>query len=206
MQDVAPLGPLEERGALGEADQQPGRVLEVRHEVEQPRAAALALPAAGRSSSSSSRSMPSASCRTPTMSRLHVAERGDRAGIGRQLDEDDVVRIEQHARDEVEPLLRAGRDEQPLERRGRAAVRHDAGDRLEQRPVAARRAVLQHRAVARPTAARARSPETPPRETSRAPDSPARTTRCRAPAASDPPILRMADAFMWPAAREKNAS
>ena len=46
---------------------------------------------------------------------LDVAERGDRAGVGRQLDEDDVVRIEEHAGDEVESLLRAGGHEQAVE-------------------------------------------------------------------------------------------
>ena len=39
---------------------------------------------------------------------LDVAEGGDRAGVGRQLDEHHVARIDQHAGDEIESLLRSG--------------------------------------------------------------------------------------------------
>ena len=36
---------------------------------------------------------------------LHVSEGGDGAGIRRQLDEDDIARIDEDSSDEVEPLL-----------------------------------------------------------------------------------------------------
>ena len=36
---------------------------------------------------------------------LHVAEGGDRARIGRQLDQDDVPGIHEHPRDQIETLL-----------------------------------------------------------------------------------------------------
>ena len=39
--------------------------------------------------------------------RLGGAEGGGRADVGRPLDEDDVAGIEEHARDEVQPLLAA---------------------------------------------------------------------------------------------------
>ncbi len=39
--------------------------------------------------------------------RLHVAERRDGAGVGRQLDEHDVAGIGEHARRQVERLLRS---------------------------------------------------------------------------------------------------
>ena len=48
--------------------------------------------------------------------RLHVPERGDRARESRQLDQDDVPRADEHARDQVDPLLRSARDDQLLER------------------------------------------------------------------------------------------
>ena len=42
-EDVAALGPLEQRRALAETDEQAGRILKVRHEVQHARAPALAL-------------------------------------------------------------------------------------------------------------------------------------------------------------------
>ena len=80
--------------------------------------------------------------------RLHVPERRNRAGVGRKLHEDHVARVEQHAGHQIERLLRPRRHEQPIARRGNPAVLHDgAGDQIEQRPIAARRPVLQHAAV-----------------------------------------------------------
>ena len=46
--------------------------------------------------------------------RAGVSERRDRAGVGRQLHQRHVAGIEQHARDEVESLLRAGGDDDAL--------------------------------------------------------------------------------------------
>ena len=92
--------------------------------------------------------MPSASCRIPTSERADVAERADRARVRRQLDERDVAGIEQHAGDEVESLLRAGRHDDSLGRReliDRARISSMTASR--KRRVAARRPVLQHRTV-----------------------------------------------------------
>ena len=79
--------------------------------------------------------------------RLDVPKRGDRASVGRKLDEDHVVRIEEDPGNQVEPLLRSGGDEQPFGRRVGAALLHDRGDALDERTIAACRSVLQHRAV-----------------------------------------------------------
>ena len=76
-----------------------------------------------------------------------VAERGDCARVGRQLHEDDVTGIDKHAGSEVERLLRSGRDDHLVGRRAYSAVGQDHGQRLDERPVSARRTVLQYGAV-----------------------------------------------------------
>ena len=103
-QDVATLRPLEERGALGASHQQAGRVLEIWHHVEQPGATPLLLePHVGFVQLGQVDAV--GVLVDPHHLGLDVAERRDRAGVSRQLDEDHVVRVEQHARDEVETLL-----------------------------------------------------------------------------------------------------
>ena len=52
---------------------------------------------------------------------LQIVKRGDRAAIGRQLDDHAIARIDQHAADEVEALLRSARDDDVLEARADAA-------------------------------------------------------------------------------------
>ena len=79
--------------------------------------------------------------------RPHVAERGDGAGVSGQLHEHDVAGIEQHARHEIQPLLRPRRYEQAIEPRRHTATVHDPGDQIEQRAKPTRGTVLQHAAV-----------------------------------------------------------
>ena len=143
---VAALRPFEQRHPLLEADEQARRVLKVRHEVEQPRASPRpSQPLAGVVELAEVDAI-SALTHANHVG-LHVAESRDGAGIGRELDQDHVMRIEQHTSHEVESLLRAGRDKQSVVCRFGAAARHDPGDGIEQRPEAARRTVLQYRSV-----------------------------------------------------------
>ena len=84
--------------------------------------------------------------------RAGVAERLDRAEIAGPIDDHRVARIDQAAREQIEPLLRAGEDEdvlgiaaEPVRERG-AEPRHPFG-----RPVTPRGAgVLREHAVHRP--------------------------------------------------------
>ena len=79
--------------------------------------------------------------------RQRVPERRDRAGVGRQLDQHRVTRIDQHRGDQVEPLLRSAGDDALLERRADAARLQDRLERLDQRPESARGTVLERGAV-----------------------------------------------------------
>ena len=74
---------------------------------------------------------------------LHVLESRDPAGERRQLDEDHVARADEDARDEIDPLLRAARDQQLFEAGPDAARPRARRAPLEQRRVAPRRSVLQ---------------------------------------------------------------
>ena len=69
------------------------------------------------------------------------AEDLERAEVGRLLDDDDVPGGEERPRDEVEPLLRARRDEDLLGARADAARDHVPAERLSKRRDAFRRAV-----------------------------------------------------------------
>jgi hypothetical protein len=80
--------------------------------------------------------------------RLHVAERGDRAGVAGQLQQHHVAGIEQRPRDEIEPLLRSSGHQQILERRDDAARGEQFDERFEQRAQAVRRPVLQQSGIA----------------------------------------------------------
>ena len=95
-------------------EQQPGRVLEIRNDVQEADPFALG-PQARHYAIEIVEIDPVSVLAHARQIRLHVAERGDRAGLGRQLQQRDIARIEQHARHEIEALLRAGRDEQFLE-------------------------------------------------------------------------------------------
>src|SRR5436853_534556 len=55
--------------------------------------------------------------------RLRVPERGDRAGICGQLDENDVAWIDEHARSEVERLLGSRGDDHVVGSRADTAIR-----------------------------------------------------------------------------------
>jgi hypothetical protein len=68
----------------------------------------------------------------------------DRTGVGRRLDHDHVARVDEDAAEQVDHLLRAGRDHQ-LGRHGRAAEPrlHPRAQRLDQRAVPLGCAVLQ---------------------------------------------------------------
>ena len=48
-------------------------------------------------------------------------KRGNRAAVGRQLDDHAIARIDQHAPHEVEALLRSARDDDVFESRADAA-------------------------------------------------------------------------------------
>ena len=77
------------------------------------------------------------------------AQERERSRVARVLDRDGVARVDERARDEVEPLLRAVHDEKRVGIGGDAAAREALGERLAERPVAERRAVREERAVAR---------------------------------------------------------
>jgi hypothetical protein len=145
-QHVGLLSPLEQAAALVVADEQARGVLEVRHDVQQPHAPALGPDPRHRAIElvdvDAVLVLPHAH-----QSRPRVDERRNGARVRRQLHEHDVVGIDQHARDQVESLLRAARDQPLIERRGDAARGQQRLEGLEQRPVAARGAVLQGAAV-----------------------------------------------------------
>jgi hypothetical protein len=145
-QHVAAFGPCEQRLPFASSDQKAGWVLKVRNEVEDASPLAFALQREKCLIQIVERD-PVALLPDADQFGLHVPERRDRARIRRQLDEHHVVRIEQDASDEIEPLLRAGGDEQPIGRRWRAPPPHDVADRFQERRVASRRAVLQHRPI-----------------------------------------------------------
>ena len=129
-------------------NQEPRRVLEVRHEVEELQRPSLTtdlvdtplevveVDAVGL--------LPHAD-----QGGLHVAEGGDRAGVAGQFDEHDVARVEEDTGDEVEPLLRTGRDHQLIGRRGDAPAGEQAAQGIEQVRQPARRPALQCRAATR---------------------------------------------------------
>ena len=77
------------------------------------------------------------------------AQERERARVARVLDGDGVARVDERARDEVEPLLRAVHDEERVGVGRDAPPREPLGERLAERPVAERRAVGEERAVAR---------------------------------------------------------
>jgi hypothetical protein len=70
-------------------------------------------------------------------------ERLQRAEVGRRLDRDRAAGVDQHLADEVEPLLRAGRDENLRRAHCEPLARHLGGDPLAQRREAFARRVLQ---------------------------------------------------------------
>ena len=53
--------------------------------------------------------------------RLQIVKRGNRAAVGRQLDDHAIARIDQHAAHEIEALLRSARDDHVFEARADAA-------------------------------------------------------------------------------------
>jgi hypothetical protein len=146
-QHIAAFGPVEQAPPLVEADEQARRILEVGDDVEKLDAASVAAePLEGRVERLEIDAV--GVLRDSHEIGLQVAEGRDRTHVGRQLDENHVAGIDQHARDEIEPLLRAGRDEQILQRRRDPAVRHDRADHVEQRAVTACRAVLEDAGLA----------------------------------------------------------
>ena len=135
--------------------------------------------------------------------RAGVLERADRAGVGRQFDQDDVARVEQHLAHQVDALLRSGRD-QHLLRRGRDA-RATPGSPGTLRPAACGRASARTAAPTRPSrsAARPRSRGTPPRRRPRGPGSPGANEIMSGTRTAITPILRMADPWDFSAAFER---
>ena len=145
-QHVAARRPLEEPAALLEPDQQAGRILKIRDDVQKRDA-----PAGGAFAHRDAVQilevdagviLPHADER-----RLGVAERGDGARISRQLDEHNGSRIDEHARGQIERLLRARRHDHVIRDRANPARAEDLRQRLDERAIAAGRAVLQHRGV-----------------------------------------------------------
>ncbi len=145
-EDVAVGGPRQQPPALLEADQEARWILEVGHDIQRFHPAAVQTqPLVGgfeRVELDAVRLL-----RHADHLGLDVSKRRDRARVGWQLDEHHVARIEQHARDEIESLLRAGRDEQLLESDANLAAFEDGRDFLEQRTVSPGRSVLQNTAV-----------------------------------------------------------
>ena len=82
--------------------------------------------------SSASMSAPSASTGSGRMRAPGRLQRGERAGERRRLDDGDVAGAEHGARDEVDPLARAGRDEDLVGARREADLAADLGEPLAQ--------------------------------------------------------------------------
>ena len=145
-EDVAVGGPRQQPPALLEADQEARWILEVGHDIQRFHPAAVQTqPLVGgfeRVELDAVRLL-----RHADHLGLDVSKRRDRAGVGWQLDEHHVAGIEQDARNEIESLLRAGRDEQLLESHANLATFEDGRDFLEQRAISPGRSVLQHTPV-----------------------------------------------------------
>ena len=153
----------------------PGGVLEVRHQIQQAHAPAFRAQAPH---GVIERGQVDAVVflRHADQVGQRVLERGDRAGVGRQLHDHGVARIDQHLGDQVEPLLRPAGDHALLERRGDAARRQDASRAL--RPAGRNPRVGPYWSV-EPSAPleqrRGDRPESLPRKCGRDRDSPAQT-------------------------------
>jgi hypothetical protein len=127
-------------------------------------------------------SMPSAVLRNADERRLQVVKCGNRAAVSRQLDDHRIARIDQHAPHEIEALLRSARDDDVFESRADAARLECVREQmLDERAVAARRAVLQRVAVVAREDLRRDRLEVVPRETR-----PARDSRQRARSSREP--------------------
>ena len=140
-EDAGRDGPFRELRPARGGREEPRRVLEVGDRVEELRAAPRA-PAPSDASAG-----PSASSGIPSR-RARWARKSERApGVARALDRDGVPGVDERARDEVEPLLRAVHDQDAVRVRRDAAPRQAPGERLAERPVSERRAVREERAV-----------------------------------------------------------
>ena len=145
-ENVAPCGPLEELPAFFETDEKAGRVLKIRHDVEEgnpPAGAAFAY----RYSFEIVEVDPISFLGDADERRLRVSKRGDRSRVGRQFHEDDVARVDEDARDEIERLLRTGGNDHFIRRRSNAAIRQNLRQRFDKRPVSSRRPVLEDGAI-----------------------------------------------------------
>jgi hypothetical protein len=139
---------LEKPSPLVTREEQAGRVLEVRDDVEEPQP--LALRTHPRHHAVEIVEIDPIAV-LPYADHLgeDIPKRGERARIRRQLHERYVTRIEQYTRHEIETLLRAGRDQQIVQRSVDAPASQDGADGVEQRTESARGSVLQCGALAR---------------------------------------------------------
>ncbi len=124
-----------ELGAPARADRAAARVLEVRQRVEEARAGGARRELAGQ--------RPAVVAGDADELGLVRNERLQRAEVGRRLDGDAAAGVDQHLADEVEPLLRAGRDQHLRRAHRDALARHLGGDPFAQRREAFARGVLQ---------------------------------------------------------------
>ncbi len=146
-QVMAPRG-VEQREPPRPAHEQARRVLEVRRHVDELQCLPL-CPDAGDGGIERRQVDALGVLRHAGEAGLQVVKRGEGAAVGRELDQDDVARIDQHAPDEVEALLGTGGDDQVFEGAGDAAVLQGLGNQLfDERAIAAGGAVLEHVAVA----------------------------------------------------------
>ena len=138
--------PIEQARTLFPTQQQPGRILEVRHDVEKPHSP----PFEPETAEDRVEIVEVDAVRLlgdADHFRLNVSEGRDRTRVRGQLDQHDVARIAEDPRHEVQPLLRPGRHKELFSRDGDSSFGEDFSQGLEQRSVAARRAVLQDGAV-----------------------------------------------------------
>ena len=141
-EDVAAGGPFEKPPPFFEPNQQTGRILKIRNDVEErnaPSRRALACQDAVEVLEVDDVVL----LAHADERRLSVVKRSNGAGVRGQLDEYHVAGIDEHPRGQIERLLRARGDDDFVGGRSNAALGQNRGQRVDERAVPARGPVLQ---------------------------------------------------------------